>query len=130
MPNELKEAVSIGVIITENVKSFVDSPITDVLTTIIPGDLDDRLKLALRKALPELLIQLKLAENCANLTDSTAVTQCAINQLQNLNGNIKSAFLHNLSILLAQVAADGKLTWKDGATILEWYYQKQYKAAP
>jgi hypothetical protein len=45
------------------------------------------------------------------------------------DGDIKSAFLHNLSILVAQVAADGKLSWGDGVYILEWYYQHEYKAA-
>jgi ferric iron reductase protein FhuF len=49
--------------------------------------------------------------------------------LQGLDGDIKSAFLHNISILVAQVAADGKLTWSDGVYILEWYYQNVDKAA-
>jgi hypothetical protein len=49
--------------------------------------------------------------------------------LQGLDGDIKSGFLHNLSILLAQVAADGKLTWSDGVYVLQWYYQHEYKTA-
>jgi hypothetical protein len=49
--------------------------------------------------------------------------------LQGLSGDIKSSFLHNLSIFVAQVAADGKLSWSDGVLILEWYYQNEYKAA-
>jgi len=49
--------------------------------------------------------------------------------LQGLDGDIQSAFLHNLSILVAQVAADGQLTWSDGVYLLEWYYQNVAKAA-
>jgi hypothetical protein len=49
--------------------------------------------------------------------------------LQNLDGEIKSAFLHNLSVLISQLAADGKLSWSDGVCIVEWYYQQQYKKA-
>ena len=30
-------------------------------------------------------------------------------------------------LMIAQVAADGKLTWQDGASIMEWYYQNQFK---
>lgn len=129
MPADLKIAIHIGVIITENIKSFVDSPAADVLTAIIPGDLDDDLKNLLRAKLPAILTELKLADSCSSLTDPSQITACAVNVLQGLDGDIKSAFLHNLSILTAQVVADGKLTWSDGVYILEWYYQNEYKTA-
>lgn len=129
MPANLKTAIHIGVAVTENVKKFVDSPAADVLTAIIPGDIDDQIKALLRSKLPAILTELKLADNCAGLTDPSAITACAINVLQGLDGDIKSAFLHNLSILVAQVAADGELTWSDGVYLLEWYYQHQYKTA-
>jgi len=129
IPAELKLAIHIAVIITENIKSFVDSPAADILTAIIPGDLDDDLKNLLRAKLPAILTELKLADNCAGLTDPSQITSCAVTVLQGLDGDIKSAFLHNLSILIAQVAAAGKLTWSDGVYILEWYYQNEYKTA-
>jgi len=128
MPAELKTAIHIGVIITENIKSFVDSPAADVLTAIIPGNLDDEVKDLLRAKLPVILTELQLADNCGNLNDPAQITTCAINVLQQLGGDTKSAFLHNLSILIAQVAADGKLSWSDGVYLLEWYYQNEYKA--
>lgn len=55
VPDELKEKVSIGVLIVENIKKFVDSPIADLITSIIPGNLDDNLKDYLRVLLPEIL---------------------------------------------------------------------------
>ena|ERR1700744_318932 len=126
-PAELKAAIHIGVIITENIKSFVDSPAADILTAIIPGDIDDDIKNLLRAKLPEILTELKLADSCGSLTDPVQITQCAVKVVQGLAGDVKSAFLHNLSIFIAQVASDGKLTWADGVTILEWYYQNVYK---
>jgi hypothetical protein len=129
IPAELQNAVHIGVEVTEGLKTFVDSPAADVLTAVIPGNTDDRIKVALRQALPGLLAQLKLADAVANLNDPQLITAAAIKALQQLDGNIKSAFLHNLSILIAQVAADGKLTWQDGAYVMEWYYQHKSKAA-
>jgi hypothetical protein len=128
VPSELQTAIHIGVIVTENIKTFVDSPAADVLTAIIPGDLDDEIKNWLRAKLPSLLTELKLADSCGGLTDPQQITQCAIKVLQGLTGDIKSAFLHNLSIFIAQVAAGGKLTWSDGVMILEWYYRNEYKA--
>ncbi|MFI5163178.1 MAG: hypothetical protein ACHQHN_18005 [Sphingobacteriales bacterium] len=129
IPAELKTAIHIGVVITENIKTFVDSPAADVLTTIIPGDIDDEVKNWLRAKLPSILAELKLADSCSALTDPSEITACAVKVLQGLDGDVKSAFLHNLSILIAQVAADGKLTWGDGVYILEWYYQHEYTAA-
>jgi uncharacterized protein len=69
-----------------------------------------------------------LADDCQNITDPAQLTTCAIKALQSLDGNIKSSFLHAISILVAEVAADGQLTWSDGVYLLEWYYQHKYKA--
>lgn len=127
MPEELKTAIHIGVIVTDNVKKFVDSPAADALTAIIPGEIDDDIKNLLRAKLPEILTELKLADSCSGLTDPAAITACAVKVLQGIAGDAQSAFLHNLSVMVAQVAADGKLTWSDGVYLLEWYYQNVYK---
>jgi hypothetical protein len=129
MPEELKTAIHIGVEVTEAIKVFVDSPAADILTAIIPGDADDEIKDWLRAKLPEILTELKLADSCSGLTDPSQITACAIKVLQGLDGDISNAFLHSLSILVAQVAADGKLSWSDGVYLLEWYYQNEYKTA-
>jgi hypothetical protein len=128
IPAELKTAIHIGVLVTENVKNFIDSPAADVLTALIPGDADDELKDLLRAKLPAILTELKLADSCRELTDAEQITSCAVNTLQGLSGDVQSAFLHSLSILVAQVAADGQLSCSDGVYLLEWYYQHNYKA--
>lgn len=128
-PAEMQIAIHIGVEVTENIKNFVDSPAADVLTAIIPGDIDDEIKTLLRAKLPGILTELKLADSCAGLTDPSQITACAVNILQGLGGDIKSAFLHNLSVFVAQIASKGKLTWSDGVEILEWFYQNEFKTA-
>jgi len=127
LPDDLKNAIHIGVVVTENVKNFVDSGNADILTAIIPGEVDDLIKARLRANLPKILTELKLADKCAGLTDTSAIVKCAIDTLQQTEGDFKSAFLHDLSILVAQVASDGKLDWKDGTYILQWYYTHKFK---
>lgn len=127
LPTEYQSAIHIGVIVVENIKKAIDSPVADILTAIIPGDVDDKVKAILRQQLPKLLTELKLTDNCAGLTEPIAITNCAIQTLQQLNGDIKSAFLHNIAILVAQIAADGKLTWSDGVYLLEWYYKNNFE---
>jgi hypothetical protein len=128
IPAELKTAIHIGVIVAENVKTFIDSPAADILTALIPGDVDDKIKDLLRAKIPVILSELKLADSCQNITDPAQLTTCAVKVIQGLDGDIKSAFLHNLSILVAGVASDGTLSWSDGVYLMEWYYQHQYKA--
>ena len=128
-PLSLKTAVHIGVAVTENIKHFVDSPLEDVLTAIIPGEVDNKIREVLKNGIPIILTNLKLADECGLTKDPQEITKCAIKLLQNLEGEIKSAFLHNLSVLISQLAADGKLSWSDGVYIVEWYYQHQYKTA-
>ncbi|MFD2145462.1 hypothetical protein [Mucilaginibacter antarcticus] len=124
---DLKSAIHLGVVITENIKLFVDSPAADVLTIIIPGTIDDGIKSILRAKIPAILTTLKLVDNCDDLTDPNQLVACAITTLQSLEGEINSAYLHTLSILIAQAAADGELTWSDSVYLLEWYYQHKYK---
>lgn len=120
---KLQSAIHIGVTIVEKIKNFVAGPGADVLTIIIPGDLDDKIKEKLREMLPKIFTELKLVEQCAGETDPNKIVECGINTLQQISGDFQSAFLHDLSILIAQVAADGKLTWSDAVFILEWYYK-------
>lgn len=127
LPAEFKTAIHIGVEITENMKEFVDSPGADILTAIIPGDLDDEIKNLLRAKLPGILTELKLADTCSGLTEPNQITACAVKALQGLDGDINSGFLHNLLIFIAQIAAKGKLTWSDGVYLLQWYYEQQLK---
>lgn len=127
MESELKSAIHISILIVENIKKFVESPGADILTALIPGDIDDRIKNLLRDKLPVILTELKLADNCEDLTNQNEITACAIKTLQGLDDSIKSAFFHSLSVLIAEVIADGKLTWSDGVYLSEWYYQHIYK---
>lgn len=124
---ELKNAIHVGVTVVNNMKSFVDSPAADILTALIPGDLDDQIKLKLREYLPKILIEMKLAENCSELTKPDEVVACAIKTLQQIGGDwisddAKKNFYDSLAVLIAQVASDGKLSWDDAKAVIKWYY--------
>ncbi len=47
-PAEIKTAIHIGVIVTDNIKAFIDSAYVDVLTALIPCDMDDQVKQLLK----------------------------------------------------------------------------------
>jgi len=131
IPIELKQALHAGIVIAEGLNKFIDSGVADVLVKIIPGEWDDKLKDKIKEGLPKILIDLKLAEACANESDPNKIVLCAINTIQEAtNGNVKSAWLHSLSILIGDLVSDGDLSWKDGAKIGEWYFEHLDKPIP
>lgn len=127
----LQKAVSIGATIAENVKNFdtANPIVADLITQLIPGTVDDKIKQKLREYLPKVVIQLRLVEAAKGLKDPDEIMLAAVKVIQQMDGDYKSAFLHNLSIIAAQVAADGKLSWGDAVYLLEWYYQNKVKPA-
>lgn len=120
----LKNAVHIGVTITEAIKNYdAANPGTiDLLTKIIPGDLDDKLKEKIRTNLPDVMLQLRLVDTSLNLTDPAEIVAAAIDMLNKMGGIYRKQALNDLSIAIANVAADGKLNWDDAVYILKYYY--------
>lgn len=57
--DQIKIILPIGISVVDKIKTFVDSPVADVVTTIIPGEFDDRLKNILRAFLPTALLNLR-----------------------------------------------------------------------
>ena len=132
IPAELKLAAKVAVTVVENIKTVTDSPVIDVLTTIIPGDVDNDIVAVIRHALPTILTDLKLVNEQLTQTGSSAIAAEGIKTIATLSGDIKNAFLHDLGILLAQEIAKAKdhaLSWADGVYVIEWYYQHQFKKA-
>jgi hypothetical protein len=130
LPTELQFAARIAVTITQNIKSFTDSPLADVLTTLIPGDLDDKIKTWLSIQLPHILTALRLVEAISESEDPNATVTSAIKLVQAMDSNIQNAFLHDLGVLIAQEIAKAQnntLDWSDGIYIIEWYYQHKFK---
>ena len=124
---ELKDAIAIGVTVVDNMKKVMENPVVDVLTAIIPGDLDDQIKNRLRALLPKILVDLRLASECSELSDPNEIVKCAIKTLQQIGGDFisdsaKKNFYDSIAVLVAQVAADGKLSWDDSKYVIKWYY--------
>jgi len=51
IPDDVVEKITIGIRIVQLFKKFIESPTADLVTAIIPGDLDDKIKEHLRKYL-------------------------------------------------------------------------------
>lgn len=76
VPDDVKEKISVGIRVVELLKKFVDSPTADLVTAIIPGDLDDNVKVWLRNFLPKLdNLNIDPNNNAHKLNVATAINQ-------------------------------------------------------
>lgn len=128
LPKPIQMALHVGVAVTDKLKNFVESDVADILTAVIPGDIDDKIKEKLREKLPVILVELKLAEKCSGLTGQELVA-CAIDTLRQMSADYKKGFLDELAVQIALVYADGKLTWDDLKYSIKWYYDHVHKKA-
>lgn len=74
IPQGIKEKVSVIIDVVNGIKGHVDSPLADVLTTVIPGTVDDKIKDWLRKMLPIVLKELNLLnDGIISLSEDKAI---------------------------------------------------------
>jgi hypothetical protein len=125
-----KDAIAIGVKVVDNIKIAFDSGIPDIITHLIPGDIDDEIAAKIKEALPKIFAELQLVNNCANETDPFKIVQCGIETLKGLAGtNAQKDFFDSLATEIGVVAADGALTWDDAKSIVKWFNDHVKKAA-
>lgn len=80
IPDELKDKIAIGIVIVERIKVFIESPVADFVTAIIPGDLDDKIKERLRIILPIILERYNVANQSKLTPESSHLIATNINQ--------------------------------------------------
>lgn len=125
--NEVKKDVVIAISVVQQIKTVVDSPVADVVTALIPGDVDDLIKEQLRQWLPKIILQLALVQSISNIEDENAQLQAILDKIKLSSDETKSAFYHSLASLILQKLSDGKLSWTDAVAISEYYYQNHVK---
>ena len=116
---DTKHAIIVAIEVTSKLNNFVQSASADVLTAIIPGTLDDRMKEKLRIILPEVLKALKLAET--GVDNPEAVILEAIKRLKELEGDAKSGILHVIAAMITRKLT--QIKWSDTVAVVEYKYQ-------
>jgi hypothetical protein len=112
--------------IVSNINSFVQGSTADIITAIIPGTLDDTVKIMAREWLPMLIKQLHTAEDYSGLTPDQ-VLQKFVDALPGMSDEQRTFILHNLSSLLGFKLAEGKLSLGDVYGVIEGTYQSIVK---
>src|ERR1700749_3829927 len=78
LDDELKKLVPVAINVVEGIKAVMDSPVADVLETIIkkaiPGDADDvlidKITATIKTWIPKVLLELNMVNSIANIQDT------------------------------------------------------------
>lgn len=119
--------VEIAVEIVSNLNNPINSTEADIITAIIPGDLDDEIKIIARQWLPELGKRLSLVDYCIKADTPEQVLKCMANNLQTISPEIWAIKSHSLASLLAIKLSKDGLTISQVLTVIEPIWQKVVK---
>lgn len=135
LAGKTKKYVPIAIKIVEGVKKVMDTPVDDVILTIvkgaIPGTADDvmidKIKATVEKWLPKILLELKLVDSIANIEDPNLQLKAILAQLKLSSDETQAIVYHGLASLILEKLSDGELSWSDSVAIAEYYYQNIQK---
>jgi hypothetical protein len=122
----LRENAGLAVRVTDNIKKLVENPAADVLTALIPGDLDAAALAALRRVLPGVSEKLALAFNIINENSKNAdVVAATIEHLRSLEPGVRSVFWLSFSAELNAALSDGKISLAEAAALAQMIYTEK-----
>lgn len=135
LKSEVKKLVPIAINIVEGIKSVMDSPVDDILATIIknaiPGDADDilidKITKVVKEWIPKVLIELKMVESVAGIDDQNEQLKAILSQFKLSSDETQNIFYHGLCSLILEKLSDGKLSWSDSIIISEYYFRNVAK---
>ncbi len=87
--------------ITTALKKVLSSPVADVITAIIPGDIDNLIRRQLEAALSKAIAVLTIANSCKQFTEVNELLNCFVEQLKLRDPELQDALLQKLASLLA-----------------------------
>lgn len=117
--------VDLALQVTTAIKNVLASPVTDVLTAIIPGTLDDTIRTGLVNALTKVIDALTIADACKQYTDLNDKLSCFIQQIKQRDPQLQDALLQKLASLLSGELDGNRLK----QSLYDLYTQAKYTTA-
>lgn len=121
-----KENSELAVKITNTLKDALNNPLVDILTAIIPGDLDDKIKKKARevvdRAAKEIAVAHKLVQASASNQEAWAGL---IKHLQTIVPEGRTAFWVQFSGKVNEFLADGKIDFNEGVILTQMLFKEK-----
>ena len=110
---------------------IVDNPTIEILTALIPGNIDDMIIAWLKLRLPIIITELQLVKTTlATLTSDQIVAAGGNHYNKECKATSEMLFCMILLCSLRQDVAKARskqLNWTDAVYLIEWFYQEKFK---
>ena len=128
--DEAKVLVPIAINVVNGIKTVMDSPVDDVLVTLISmatkgtttPAIVQKVNDTIKEWIPKVLTDLVLIDSIAHITDVNEQLNAILAQLKLSSDATKNIIYHGLSSLILEKLSDGKLSWSDSVSISQYYY--------
>lgn len=118
----LLKNVDIAVTAVQGIKRFIDNPVIDLITAVIPGTLDDRIKIKLRESLSFSLEQLIIVSGCNKSGTVEEKLLCYTQWLATLPAAVKDAHLFKLASLVTAGLDEHRFSVYEYDTAAQLFY--------
>jgi len=116
------EHIDTALKVTVALKNILSSPVTDIITAIIPGDLDNTIKTQLINALTKAIEALSIADICKQYAEPADMLSCFVQQVKQRDPQLQDAILQKLASLVAGQMDGNKLQ----QSLYDLYTQAKY----
>lgn len=124
---EAKVLIPAAIAVTNQWKLFIDSPVADLLTALIPGNIDDAIKNRLREKLPTIIVKLQLAHAIAGIEDVNEQLKAILEVLKISPNESQDRFYHEFCYTTIEVLSDGKVTMGEASVLAQMAYDYIHK---
>ena len=127
--NLLRINSEIAVKVTSKLKEIVESPITDIITDLIPGDIDDKIHEKLKIIIPKVAFKVAIAHGILSVEtkDSDALGLIIEHLKKEVNPGLKVSFWVMFSGELNKALADDKITLAEAIGLSQLIYSEMKK---
>lgn len=121
----VQQHVDTALKITTALKDVLKSPVGDIITAIIPGDIDAVIRIKAIGILSTAVDALGIVKNCEACTDMNKKLQCFIDGIKTVDPALQNALLIKLASLLTAGLDDNKLA----DSLYDLYVQAKFVAS-
>lgn len=131
IPDNIRIVASRSMQITTGIKAVLSNPLADVVTAIIPGDWDDKLKEQALAAINKVLPYLSIVDACKHHTSTEEMLKCWVAEIAKLPKHAQNAMIAKLAALLMAEFHNNALKQSLYDYYQQTYYssQKEWKTA-
>ena len=125
--DKFRQESDVAVKITDKIKNIVldTRPYIDILTDIIPGDLDDKIHDKIVDIVPKVAEKVAIANGILKANDKNSdALGAVIEYLKNTYPGVQQSFWIVFSGELNVALSDGKLSLSEGISLAQYVYQE------